>query len=110
LLKRREAMNLASIQSELRQAVVDLNARCLALSSRWAIEQLAGLDEELLNQHDTMRPPDQKETASPLTEDRQVMIGRSFFEAREYQRAAHALQSSQGSLALFLRLYSVFQA
>lgn len=103
-------MSLNSIQTELRQAVIDLNSRCLVTASRWAIEQLAGLDEDLVVQSDTMQPPDQKEAASPLTEDRMLMLGRSFFEAREYQRAAHALQSSQGSLALFLRLYSVFQA
>ena len=103
-------MNLAAIRVELRQAVVDLNSRCLSSSSRWAIEQLAGLDEELCSQHDTIPRADTRETASPMTDDRMLMLGRSFFEAREYQRAAHALQSSQGSLALFLRLYSVFQA
>lgn len=41
-------------------------------------------------------------------DDDGLLLARSYFDTREYRRAAHALQSASGSTATFLRFYATY--
>ena len=41
-------------------------------------------------------------------DDDALLLGRSYFDTREYRRAAHALQGASGRKATFLRFYATY--
>lgn len=41
-------------------------------------------------------------------DDDALLLARSYFDNREYRRAAHALQGASGSRATFLRFYATY--
>lgn len=126
-------------KNELRSAIRDLNERCLYSASKWAAEQLMGIliDEEknipvrnkyLKVNSSTRRRSRTDESSSTLGAGSYVstpvrrdeyndgmdndyyVLAKSYFDCKEYRRAAHALRDQTGKKAIFLRGYSLFLA
>ncbi|KAL6784802.1 APC8A [Auxenochlorella protothecoides x Auxenochlorella symbiontica] len=96
-----------SIVRELRQAVVDCNARGLMESSRWAAQQLAGLPEEETGTGEASLEPVQPVWSR---EDDRHALARCHFDVKEYRSAAHVLSDCTSPKSTFLRLYSLYLA
>ncbi|KAG9129456.1 hypothetical protein Leryth_013049 [Lithospermum erythrorhizon] len=129
-------------RSELRSAFRHLSDRCLYSASKWAGEQLVGIEQDpakhtpshtrfqrgsssIRRRFGTADPP---YTATPptgvsyastpvqLDEDNDAadsdfyMLAKSYFDCREYRRAAHVLRDQTGKRAVFLRCYSLYLA
>jgi len=90
--------------AELRAAVGDCSDRGLMVASRWAAEQLLGLDAS--------RRPDEEENVVDgfCIENDEVDLARGYFEQKEFMRASHVLQKSKSPQAIFLRGYAKFLA
>lgn len=118
---------------ELRRAVRQLRARGLIVAAKWAAEQLVGLSEKhrgdgVDSKVDSVKVKDsagfeprarrvasESRTATDDDEDSDhdddaLLLARSYFDNREYRRAAHALQGASGSRATFLRFYATYLA
>ena len=102
------AADADGVRRELRAAVHDTRRRGLLYATKWAAEQLAGL------------PPAQAEGAweAPVPADPDVLqLARSYFDLKEYRRAAHVLSTApdpqlrapQGPHG-FLRIYALYLA
>eukprot|EP00798_Chlamydomonas_sp_ICE-L_P031380 gene31379-6540_t len=91
------------VYQELEQATYDLSSRCLYQASRWAAEQLVGLDEA---QQATNIPP----APSPLDRHPKFILATAYFQDKDYRRASHILKGVPGPKALFIRLYSQYLA
>ncbi|KXS21352.1 anaphase-promoting complex subunit Apc8 [Gonapodya prolifera JEL478] len=130
--------DVPQIRTQLRQAVVNCQQRGLYHSAKWAAQQLNGLpaaqeDERLSGKasprsnHHTSGPPHTMSTAFPtstvplsLFEDRpedadiseeetdRFLLARSYFDMKEFGRAAEVLKESVGLESTFLRLYSKY--
>ena len=60
-------------------------------------------------------PPERVETGTEPDDDEDsdqdddaLLLARSYFDTREYRRAAHALQGASGRKATFLRFYAIY--
>ncbi|KAJ7956292.1 anaphase-promoting complex subunit 8 [Quillaja saponaria] len=127
-----------SCRSELRTAIRQLSDRCLYSASKWAAEQLVGieLDPAKFTPSNTRfqrgsssirRRYRTNEIAStpiagisyvstPAMEEDELVDGdfyllaKSYFDCREYKRAAHVLRDQTGNKSLFLRCYALYLA
>ncbi|KAK9826135.1 hypothetical protein WJX81_007973 [Elliptochloris bilobata] len=99
-------MPAAQKAAELRQAVRDLRARGLYSSAQWAAQQLAGLPQAEVAPELQLRP----EVLGAEEEDDAYLLAKSYFDMKEYRRAAHTLRGTAGAMALFLRGYSQYLA
>nr|XP_043607702.1 anaphase-promoting complex subunit 8 [Erigeron canadensis] len=134
-------------RNELRAAIRQLTDRCLYSSSKWAAEQLVGIEQDpekyppsqtRLLQRDCssirrrFRATDEvtctpvagtSYVSTPLLEEENEAVGeneavdldiyllaKSYFDCREYRRAAHVLGDQKGKKALFLRCYALYLA
>ena len=87
--------------TELRRAVRDLQERGLTKAAKWAAEQLVGLpassgitDDERLGGQAEARTTDQ------------YLLAKTYFDLREYKRAASVLAGESDPKSTFLRCYS----
>ncbi|MEW5318251.1 MAG: hypothetical protein WDW38_009486 [Sanguina aurantia] len=94
------------MQSELQAAVQDLSGRGLVIASRWAAEQLIGLDCP----NSGKRQPSLTQAGATDDTHPRVLLGRCYMENKEYQRAAHCLADAPPGIATFLRLYCQYLA
>ncbi|KEH43881.1 putative acetyltransferase A, auxiliary subunit [Medicago truncatula] len=129
-----------SCRSELRIAIRQLSNRCLYSASKWAAEQLVGIEVQdpskftpsntrfqrgsssirrKYRTHEiTMTTPitGVSYIATPVMEEDEVVDGdfyllaKSYFDCREYKRAAHVLRDQIGRKSLFLRSYALYLA
>lgn len=93
--------SVKALRRDLHGACVTLSELRLVFSARWAAEALAGLplpDTPLVVPNDTLfddcpgeHPP--------------FLLARSYFDCKEFDRAAHALRDCSSGPALFLKLY-----
>ena len=91
---------------ELRAAVHDTRRRGLLYATKWAAEQLAGL------------PAAPAGAAAQAEGDSDVLVlARSYFDLKEYRRAAHVLDQARGdvtagggSCGQFVRCYALYLA
>lgn len=125
-------------KSELRAAIRQLSDRCLYSASKWAAELLTGIDyyappsssvpstgswshgtrRRFRSGGDSVATPvagiSYVSTPVPSDEvsgDEDVyMLGKSYFDCREYRRAAHSLRDQNGKKAVFLRCYALYMA
>ncbi|RWR87437.1 anaphase-promoting complex subunit 8 [Cinnamomum micranthum f. kanehirae] len=131
-----------SYRSELRIAIRQLADRCLYSASKWAAEQLVGIEQDsgkFTPSHHArfyrssssstartrrFRTPDVVTTplagvsyvTTPVFHDDQddvtgndyFLLAKSYFDCREYRRAAHALRDQTGKKAVFLRCYALY--
>ncbi|KAJ9140376.1 hypothetical protein P3X46_031031 [Hevea brasiliensis] len=127
-----------SCRSELRTAIRQLNDRCLYSASKWAAEQLVGIEQDPAkftpsntrfqrgsssirrrfhtNDVTSTPPAGVSYVSTPVMEEDEVVDGdfyllaKSYFDCREYRRAAHVLQDQTGKKATFLRCYALYLA
>ncbi|KAI9087553.1 hypothetical protein K1719_030423 [Acacia pycnantha] len=127
-----------SCRSELRIAIRQLNDRCLYSASKWAAEQLTGIEQDPAkftpsntrfqrgSSSIQRRYRTNEITATPvagvsyvttpvMVEDDLVdgdfyLLAKSYFDCREYKRAAHVLRDQTGRKSLFLRFYALYLA
>ncbi|KAL8226603.1 hypothetical protein R6Q57_016435 [Mikania cordata] len=127
-------------RNELRTAIRQLTDRCLHAASKWAAEQLVGIEQDPAKyppshtrlQRDCssirrrFRSTDEI-TSTPIAgtsyvstpvpeEDNEdvdsdfYLLARTYFSCREYRRAAHVLSDQTGKKALFLRCFALYLA
>lgn len=127
-----------SCRFELRAAIHQLSDRGLYSASKWAAEQLLGIEQDparftpsntrfqrgsssIRRRYRTVdnvsTPPAGVSYAStPLPEEDEVvasdfyLLAKSYFDCREYRRAAHALRDQNSKKAVFLRCYALYLA
>ncbi|KAL6339267.1 hypothetical protein AAG906_024418 [Vitis piasezkii] len=127
-----------SCRNELRTAICQLSDRCLYSAAKWAAEQLVGIEQDpakftpshtrfQLGSSSIRRRFRTNEIAStptagvssvstPMLEEDEAIDGdfyllaKSYFDCREYRRAAHVLRDQTGKKAVFLRCYALYLA
>ncbi|OMO85780.1 Tetratricopeptide TPR-1 [Corchorus olitorius] len=127
-----------SCRSELRTAIRQLSDRCLYSASKWAAEQLVGLEQDSAkftpsntrfqrgsssirrrfrtNEITSTPPTGVAYVSTPVMEEDEVIHGdfyllaKSYFDCREYRRAAHVLRDQTGKKSVFLRCYALYLA
>lgn len=132
-----------SCRNELRSAIRQLSDRCLYSASKWAAEQLAGIEQDpakatpshtrfqrgsssILRRFRTASESMSTPTAgvsyvstpslAPTDDDGEAvdndyyLVGKSYFDCREYRRTAHVLRDQKGKKAVFLRCYALYLA
>ncbi|KAK4486088.1 hypothetical protein RD792_008756 [Penstemon davidsonii] len=132
-------------RTELRYAVRHLSDRGLYSASRWAAEQLMGIEQDPSKHTPShtrfqrgsssirrrFRTADSSTSGTPSAgvsyvttpsmigvEDYDYdpidndfyLLGKSYFDCREYRRAAHVLRDQTGKKAVFLRCYALYLA
>lgn len=125
-------------RSELRTAVRQLSDRCLYSASKWAAEQLVGIEQDpakftpsntrfqrgsssirrRFRTNDLTSTPTTgvSYVSTPVMEEDEVVNGdfyllaKSYFDCREYRRAAHVLREQTGKKSVFLRCYALYLA
>lgn len=104
-----------AIRSDLKEAVVELSFRELASSAQWVAELCVALPPSPEGGGDDAAAPIQP--SGSICSGRlhsSLMLAKSYFGLREYNRAAHALQHVKdlhhNQAALFLRLYALYLA
>ncbi|KAG6753050.1 hypothetical protein POTOM_043094 [Populus tomentosa] len=125
-------------RSELRIALRQLSDRCLYSASKWAGEQLVGIEQDPAKFTPTntrfqrgsssirrrFRTNDITSTpvtgmsyvSTPVLEEDEVIDGdfyllaKSYFDCREYKRAAHVLRDQNAKKSVFLRCYALYLA
>ncbi|TKY67885.1 Anaphase-promoting complex subunit 8 [Spatholobus suberectus] len=127
-----------SCRSELRIAIRQLSDRCLYSAAKWAAEQLVGIEQDpakftpsntrfqrgsssirrKYRTHETTVTPiaGVSYVATPVMEEDELVDGdfyllaKSYFDCREYKRAAHVLRDQTGRKSVFLRCYALYLA
>ncbi|MCL7029266.1 hypothetical protein MKW94_011986 [Papaver nudicaule] len=127
-----------SYRNELRTAIRQLSDRCLYSASKWAAEQLVGIEQDpakFTPSHTRFQRGSSSirrrfgTNEAPLTplagvsyvstpaheEDDNVdndfyLLAKSYFDCKEYRRAAHVLRDQTGKKAAFLRSYAIYLA
>ncbi|KAL6183203.1 hypothetical protein ACLB2K_044614 [Fragaria x ananassa] len=132
-------MNLKdNYRIELRAAIRQLTDRCLYAASKWAGEQLVGIEHDpakftpantrfqrgsssirrRFRTTDVISTPiaGVSYVSTPIMEEDEIVDGdfyllaKSYFDCREYRRAAHALRDQGGKKSVFLRCYALYLA
>ncbi|KAG9301549.1 hypothetical protein G9A89_008401 [Geosiphon pyriformis] len=103
----------------LREAVSQCSARGLYFAAKWAAETLDGLPEESLH-HSTgpslemgSRPSDTEDSGDSFTNDTEYdkyLLAKSYFDVKEFDRAAYVLEKSTSAKSRFLKIYSKYLA
>eukprot|EP00250_Pteridium_aquilinum_P025082 c3012_g1_i1 orf=380-2110(+) len=123
---------VSSYRLELRCAIRQLRERGLYAASKWAAEQLIGLpdDARASGPSSVMFSPEKSsskkvsrkkeavtvESVNMLVEEEEeedediFLLAKSYFDMREYRRAAHVLNGVTGKKPLFLRWYATYLA
>ncbi|XP_072055401.1 anaphase-promoting complex subunit 8 isoform X2 [Arachis hypogaea] len=125
-----------SCRSELRIAIRQLSDRCLYTASKWEAEQLVGIEQDpakftpsntrfqrgsssirrKYRTHEIAATPiaGVSYVATPVMEEDELVDGdfyllaKSYFDCREYKRAAHVLRDQTGRKSVFLRCYALY--
>ncbi|KAF5459846.1 hypothetical protein F2P56_019760 [Juglans regia] len=127
-----------SCRTELRTAINQLSDRGLYSASRWAAEQLAGIEQDpakftpantrfqrgsssirrrfRTNEITSTPVAGVSYVSTPVMEEDDAVDGdsyllaKSYFDCREYRRAAHVLRDQTGKKSVFLRCYALYLA
>ncbi|GAB4845596.1 anaphase-promoting complex component apc8 [Ancistrocladus abbreviatus] len=126
-------------RSELRAAILQLSDRCLYSASKWAAEQLVGIEQDpakftpshtrfqrgsssirrrfRTNEVTSTPTTSISYVSTPVPEDDEdvgdsdcYLLAKSYFDCKEYRRAAHVLRDQSGRKAVFLRCYALYLA
>ncbi|KAF3454077.1 hypothetical protein FNV43_RR04524 [Rhamnella rubrinervis] len=125
-------------RNELRTAIRQLSDRCLYAASKWAAEQLVGIEQDPAkftpantrfqrgssSIRRRFRTDESTSTpnsgvlyvSTPIMEEDEVVDGdfyllaKTYFDCREYKRAAHVLRDQIGKKSVFLRCYALYLA
>ncbi|QDZ24131.1 subunit 8 of anaphase-promoting complex [Chloropicon primus] len=96
------AVDRTKVRRELREAVVDLQERGVCTAAKWAAEQLVGLK--------AADGASEEEGTKREGNTDAYLLARTYFDLREYKRAASTLEGEKGAKSTFLRLYSRYLA
>ncbi|GAV66253.1 TPR_1 domain-containing protein/APC8 domain-containing protein/TPR_11 domain-containing protein, partial [Cephalotus follicularis] len=125
-------------RNELRTAIPQLSDRCLYSASKWAAEQLVGIEldpakytpsntrfqrgsssiRRRFRTNEIISTPvaGGSYVSTPVMEEDEAvdgdfyLLGKSYFDCREYKRAAHVLGDQTGKKSVFLRCYALYLA
>ncbi|KAH7541915.1 anaphase-promoting complex subunit 8 [Ziziphus jujuba] len=125
-------------RNELRTAIRQLSDRCLYAASKWAAEQLVGIEQDPAkftpantrfqrgsssirrrfhtNESTSTPISGVLYVSTPVMEEDEVVDGdfyllaKTYFDCREYRRAAHVLRDQIGKKSVFLRCYALYLA
>ncbi|XP_027124895.1 anaphase-promoting complex subunit 8-like [Coffea arabica] len=134
-------------RQELRTAIRQLSDRCLYSASRWAAEQLVGIEQDPAKYTPShtrfqrgsssirrrfrtdgagdaaaafnstpvagvsfISTPLASEEENDAVESDFYLLAKSYFDCREYRRAAHVLREQTSKKAVFLRCYALYLA
>ncbi|GLU12243.1 hypothetical protein SLE2022_289390 [Rubroshorea leprosula] len=125
-------------RNELRTAVLQLSDRCLYSASKWAAEQLVGIEHDpakftpsntrfqrgsssirrrfRTNELASTPVTGVSYVSTPVMEEDEAVNGdfyllaKSYFHCREYRRAGHVLREQTGKKSVFLRCYALYLA
>ncbi|KAL8140764.1 hypothetical protein V2J09_006785 [Rumex salicifolius] len=124
---------------ELRAAIRQLSDRCLYSAAKWAAEQLVGIEQDpakstpsctrfqrgsssirrRFRTNDVMLTPSPglsygspqvPEDDDDAIESDFYLLAKSYFDCKEYKRAAHVLREQASPKSIFLRFYALFLA
>ncbi|XP_065175503.1 cell division cycle protein 23 homolog [Sycon ciliatum] len=98
--------SLRDVLLELREASVELSQCGLVNSAKWAAEQACSLADTVDMPVDA-QPLPRHDVAFWKDWDKYSMA-KTYFDLKEFRRAAHFLRQCQSSKARFLRLYSLY--
>jgi len=105
--------SVATIRNDLIKAVAELSFCELASSAQWAAELCVALPSPETDDA-TVPPASSYNSINSAKMYSSLMLAKSYFNMREYSRAAYALQHIKDlhmhQAALFLRLYSLYLA
>ncbi|CAL5327194.1 anaphase-promoting complex subunit 8 [Camellia sinensis] len=128
-----------SCRNELRIAIRQLSDRCLYSASKWASEQLVGIEQDpakftpshtrfqrgsssirrrfRTNESASTPIAGVSYVSTPVLEDDNdavdsdfYLLAKSYLDCREYRRAAHVLRDQTSKKAVFLRCYALYLA
>ncbi|RIA99063.1 anaphase promoting complex subunit 8 [Glomus cerebriforme] len=98
----------------LREVVAQCSERGLYFSAKWAAETLEGLPDEPVDNSEMDISLDssmiQESTNLDLVEYDKYLLGKSYFDVKEFDRAAYFLESCKSPKCRFLRIYSKYLA
>ncbi|WIA34840.1 hypothetical protein OEZ86_013138 [Tetradesmus obliquus] len=101
-------LDAVSLYVELSAAIGEQQSRCLQQSVKWAAEQLVGLPEAAFEAGAQQAAEARARSWQP--EHPRLVQGRSYFDLKEYLRAAHVLAGIDTPVAVFLRCYALYLA
>ncbi|CAG8526516.1 6670_t:CDS:10 [Acaulospora morrowiae] len=113
-----EFLTSIEIRLILREAVINCSERGLYFAAKWAAETLDGLptsdesSEEMKMDisHDSFFQQKQKSTYLDRVEYDKYLLGKSYFDVKEFDRAAFVLEKCRSAKCRFLRIYSKYLA
>ncbi|TDG46546.1 hypothetical protein AWZ03_006984 [Drosophila navojoa] len=104
---------MPDVKKELRRGIIECSKRGLLHSTKWLAEMHHGLSDVNI---DNAAPDDdhsfsecQLEGITPA-EYSDYFLAKSYYDVREYDRAAHAVRNCESSVPRFLHLYSTYMA
>ncbi|KAH8353013.1 hypothetical protein KR084_008330, partial [Drosophila pseudotakahashii] len=104
---------LPDVKRELRRGIIECSKRGLLHSTKWLAEMHHGLGDV----HIDNEAPDEDRTFSECqlegiapAEYSDYFLAKSYYDVREYDRAAHAVRNCESSVPRFLHFYSTYMA
>ncbi|XP_016964271.3 cell division cycle protein 23 homolog [Drosophila biarmipes] len=104
---------LPDVKRELRRGIIECSKRGLLHSTKWLAEMHHGLSDV----HIDNEAPDEDRTFSECqlegiapAEYSDYFLAKSYYDVREYDRAAHAVRNCESSVPRFLHFYSTYMA
>ena len=101
--------NANEIVKELTSCVLTYDYLCLSRTQKWCSEMLFSLDEPQTNEADAALKVDFSNLVDSK-EFRRFQLARSYFNAKEYVRAAFYLADCESSASYFLAVYAKYMA
>lgn len=98
-----ESIDITELRTHLYHSACKLNNLSLYQASKWCAEALNGLKDK---QQPVTYPPLALDSDDLLDQDI-LILAKSYFDCKEFDRAAHVLKDCKGGDAKFLRLYSM---
>ncbi|KAF7999336.1 hypothetical protein HF325_006012 [Metschnikowia pulcherrima] len=96
--------DLITLRQELYISGQTLSHFGLYHAAKWALEALNGLAHVT----EPFRPPTPETDASDEKDHFKFVLAKSYFDCKEFERAAHVLKDCVGGKALFLKLYATY--
>ncbi|EDW77381.2 uncharacterized protein Dwil_GK18267 [Drosophila willistoni] len=111
---------MPEVKRELRRGIIECSKRGLLHTTKWLAEMHHGLSEVNIDgaTNEAAAAPtaaDQSFSESQLegiapSEYSEYFLAKSYYDVREYERAAHAVRNCESSVPRFLHLYSTYMA
>ncbi|KAK6202980.1 anaphase promoting complex subunit 8 [Scheffersomyces amazonensis] len=101
--------DIEQIRGDLYRSYQILNNLNLFQAGKWCAEAFNGLVEPNRSSTSSSIPtyPIVEKSANEWLDEGKFMLAKSYFNCREFDRAAHVLKDCKSGNALFLRLYSI---